>query len=302
MNSLISRSNWELAVGLRFCYACRSPFDKAGIYQDLSKRLKGDCSLILMEKDDREKYDLIVTLKGCPRECSEISEGADSYLTLVGTDTAYIAEKIRESINMDIVTCRQMKDIEKEADEKGLPYLQMMENAGTASYRFIMDNSRPSSAAIYCGKGNNGGDGFVIARLMEEQGIDVTVILVDGEPKTHDAMLNFERLKGVTITDKPVHADIIVDAIYGTGFHGMFNGRAGETATFINNENATVFAIDIPSGLNGDMDDNDELENDPVRANYTIAFHRLKPVHVCEKALPFLGEAICVDIGIDDVI
>lgn len=205
---------------------------------------------------------------------------------------------------MDIVTCQEMKDIERLADEKGLPYLQMMENAGTEVFKIILNKTEPTdrTANVYCGKGNNGGDGFVIARLLEKEGWNVNVILVDGEPKTNDAILNYGRLENVTITDNPEEAAIVVDAIYGTGFHGTFRDSASKYVDEINSSGATVFAVDIPSGLNGDMTDEDLIENEPVKADLTISFHRLKPVHICEKAKPYLGEVIVADIEIDNYI
>lgn len=205
---------------------------------------------------------------------------------------------------MDIVTCQEMKDIERLADEKGLPYLQMMENAGTKVFEIILEKSEPTDRTVnvYCGKGNNGGDGFVIARLLENEGWNVNVILVDGEPKTHDAILNYNRLRNVTVTDEPGEADVIVDAIYGTGFHGTFRDRAKKYVDEINGSGSTVFAVDIPSGLNGDMTDDGPIENEPVNADYTISFHRLKPVHICEKAKTYLGEVMVADIDINKYI
>ncbi len=205
---------------------------------------------------------------------------------------------------MKIVTCQEMKDIEKLANQKGLPFLQMMENAGTAVFQIILEKTEPKNktANVYCGKGNNGGDGFVIARLLEGKGWKVNVILVDGMPKTHDAIWNFERMKNVNITDTPKDADITVDAIYGTGFHGSFREEARNAVGAINQSKGIVFSVDLPSGLNGDMTECDAMENHPVKADYTIAFHRLKPVHICKKAESFLGTVLTADIGIDEYI
>ena len=100
-----------------------------------------------------------------------------------------------------IVTAAQMKEIERAGDAHGLPYLQMMENAGLAAYAELQKQfPHPGRLLVVCGKGNNGGDGFVIARTAAKDGWNVTVLLAEGEPKTADAILNFERLHSL-----PVH-------------------------------------------------------------------------------------------------
>ena len=94
-----------------------------------------------------------------------------------------------------IVTAAQMKEIDRAGDVHGLPYLQMMENAGMAAYAELQKQfSHPGRLLVVCGKGNNGGDGFVIARAAAKDGWNVTILLAEGEPKTVDAILNFERL------------------------------------------------------------------------------------------------------------
>lgn len=94
-----------------------------------------------------------------------------------------------------IVTAAQMKEIEQAGDAHGLSYLQMMENAGLAAYAELQKQfPHPGRLLVVCGKGNNGGDGFVIARTAAKDSWNVTVLLAEGEPKTADAIRNFERL------------------------------------------------------------------------------------------------------------
>ena len=89
-----------------------------------------------------------------------------------------------------IVTAAQMKEIERAGDAHSLPYLQMMENAGLAAYAELQKQfSHSGRLLVVCGKGNNGGDGFVIARAAAKDGWSVTVLLAEGEPKTADAIL-----------------------------------------------------------------------------------------------------------------
>ena len=94
-----------------------------------------------------------------------------------------------------IVTAAQMKEIERAGNAHGLPYLQMMENAGLAAYTQLRARLPPGGALlIVCGKGNNGGDGLVMARAAAQDGWRVVVLLAEGDPKTPDAMTNYARL------------------------------------------------------------------------------------------------------------
>ncbi|MHC1721675.1 MAG: NAD(P)H-hydrate epimerase [Aminipila sp.] len=225
------------------------------------------------------------------------------------------------------VTCAQMKEIEQKANESGLSYYKMMENAGNSAVKVIIDKlqvirNREDSiinkinVVIFCGKGNNGGDGYVVARELALKGMDVTVVMADGNPKTEDAIKNTNIVlrRGIPVIDAKAYfdvipeilqaADIVVDAIYGTGFHGVLPKNVRACTKLINEKNnknvfsikKVVFALDIPTGLNGDSG---EPDIDTVVADYTIAFHRTKPVHNLKEAIPYCGEIVVVDIGID---
>ena len=227
------------------------------------------------------------------------------------------------------VSCDRMKELEKITDESGLSYYQMMENAGNIAANRITEiimatrkrphpSSRQLSARIYCGKGNNGGDGFVVARLLKEKGWDVTPVLVDGEPKTPDAITNYELTKKLGIpaidvtgtdgadcgaADAAGAPDVVVDAIYGTGFHGRLRENAAAAAAEIaraKEEGAMVFALDIPSGMGGDLSDKNELDERCVRADVTVTFHAKKKVHLQDFASEYCGRIIVADIGIVD--
>ena len=249
------------------------------------------------------------------------------------------------------VTCGQMKVLERRADESGLSYYRMMENAGGCAASIIMEreayrktveigtaavceeNAANSSKAaieskvkkvyVFCGKGNNGGDGFVAARLLHDKGYDVTVILVDGEPKTQDAITNLGlvRVRDIKILDMSVNnralmefegdPDIIIDAIYGTGFKGKLKSNGLKAAIYINSysrgeygerslANVMVAALDIPSGIGGDLVDKKLMDSNCVKAHFTITFHAKKPVHVQKFAEEYCGEIIVADIGIDE--
>ena len=207
-----------------------------------------------------------------------------------------------------IVTAAQMKEIEQAGDAHGLPYLQMMENAGLAAYAELQKQfPHPGRLLVVCGKGNNGGDGFVIARAAAKEGWNVTAPLVEGEPKTTDAITNFERLHSLSVNicaDCTVletqHFDVVVDALYGTGFHGSLRPSVLAACALMNcqHENgAFVLAVDLPSGINTDTG---EVTDGAAHADLTVTFDSYKPLHIAKISAPLCGKIVCADIGIRD--
>ena len=218
-------------------------------------------------------------------------------------------EKLHEK---EIVTCEEMKQLEKMADEAGLSYYEMMENAGTKAAQYILDAYRYTygkveKALILCGKGNNGGDGFVVARKFCEAGIDVSVLLVEGEPVTKDAIANYERIKDKLPIFTPEddylteEEDIIVDAIYGTGFHGQLRPEAETVIKRCNEAKIYIASLDLPSGLGGDMTFFDEAGY-AAWASHTVTFHAKKPVHENQMVQYLMGKIEVADIGIGKIL
>ncbi len=212
---------------------------------------------------------------------------------------------------MRIVTSKQMKQIEQNATQYQMTSLRMMENAGCAAAQLIVKTLREVSGlqcVVFCGKGNNGGDGFVVARKLAELGANVTVVLADGEPKTADAGKMMQLVKEMQLPilsfDEQMdevsalleNVDVIVDAIYGSGFHGQIDIRRRQVTQTINAAIAAVFSLDIPSGINCDTG---EAAEDAVMADFTIAFDSYKPAHLLPKYLPNLGQVSLASIGID---
>ena len=219
---------------------------------------------------------------------------------------------------MHTVTAAQMKQIEKNAFEQGMPYLQMMENAGTAAYRGIRERyPEARSLAVFTGKGNNGGDGSVIARLAAADDMKVTLVLVEGRPVTHDALLNFERIEdnaNVTVMNinelnineseinaaarrSGISADVVVDALYGTGFHGELRENGAKACALMNSIGAPVAALDLPSGINADTG---EIAPGAARADVTFAFDSYKNLHNIPESIALCGDIILTDIGIPE--
>lgn len=208
------------------------------------------------------------------------------------------------------VTVAQMKQIEQDADARGLRYPQMMENAGQAAAKALLAHMPEAlhTLAVFCGTGNNGGDGFVLARALGRKGAKVRVVLVGGEPKTADARKNYDlvRQMGVEIWNIEqlsqaqrawIHsADAVVDAIYGTGFHGELRPVGRMACDLINRASGFCLALDLPSGLHADTG---EAAEGTVQADLTVTFHASKPCHRLNPAQ--CGKVEVVSIGIEGI-
>ncbi len=192
-----------------------------------------------------------------------------------------------------IFTCPQAAQLEKLAKENyAIPPFLMMENAARAMADFILQLS-PESILILCGKGNNGGDGYAVARLLKGK-CDVTVVALE-PPATEEAKAQYEMCQrlGICVIDhtrwlsgeaisKP---QFIVDCIYGTGFHGELPQTVKQILDKVNKSSATKIACDIPSGLY-------------FQADYTITMGCQKLALYSDKAKAVCGEIIVADLGI----
>jgi NAD(P)H-hydrate epimerase len=204
-----------------------------------------------------------------------------------------------------------MQEIDKRAiAEFGIPGLVLMENAGRACVAEIIAGFGQSGRAfVLAGKGNNGGDGFVIARLLIEAGWNVTVlILAELQQISGDAAVNLEKLPTSVIafcTD-PDHlsdlycedifqADLIVDAIFGTGLRSDLSGIYREAIELVNSSGRPILSVDIPSGIHGTT--GRPLGN-AVRADITVAFAFAKLGHILYPGAEHTGRLVVADIGI----
>lgn len=203
------------------------------------------------------------------------------------------------------VTVAQMQALERAANAAGLSFRQMMENAGTAAARLLQERlPGMKTAAVFCGRGNNGGDGLVLARRLQQAGAAVTVIYVQGAPHTAEAAANAAALEGLgvamrtleVLTEEEVLAviemDAAVDAVCGTGFHGALSPAARRAAELMA-RCRFVMALDVPSGVAADTG---EAAESAVEADVTVAFHAAKACHRLAPA--HCGETLVADIGI----
>ena len=204
----------------------------------------------------------------------------------------------------------EVRDIDRRAiDELGMPGIVLMENAGRGAAELLMRLGVNGRVVICAGRGNNGGDGFVIARHLENRGVDARVLLfADSQKLEGDAATNYRILRA---SGTPVFeyqsatkldtwaADIlssawIVDALMGTGMQGTVREPTATVIHHINNSGVPVLAVDLPSGL--DCDTGQSLDV-CVRATHTATFVARKRGFDAPGAQQFTGDVHVVDIG-----
>ncbi|MCK4475034.1 NAD(P)H-hydrate epimerase, partial [Candidatus Bathyarchaeota archaeon] len=204
------------------------------------------------------------------------------------------------------ITSREMGALDMNAEYFGVSRLQMMENAGRNIALEVVSRFEPDKqVAIFCGLGGNGGDGFVAARHLLAMGFKVTIVLAGkpGEISSKEALENWNALQ--LLNEKlPIHevydtavipevkADIIIDALLGTGTKGKLRPPILQLVRRINKTKAFRIAVDVPTGIDADTG---EILGEAVKADVTITFHRLKIG--LGNAKEYAGEIIVKDIG-----
>jgi hydroxyethylthiazole kinase-like uncharacterized protein yjeF len=189
-------------------------------------------------------------------------------------------------------------------DERGIPSLELMERAGEGVAQAVEALSHDGLLAVVCGKGNNGGDGFVVARLLRQAGREVTVVcLAPREELSPDARANAERLPGAPPLqfDEPAareaigRAEAIVDALLGTGFAGEPHGAVGEAIEAVNAAPGRVLSVDVPSGVDASTG---VLAGVAIEADRTVTFHAAKPGLWIHPGKGHVGHTSTIHIGI----
>ena len=208
---------------------------------------------------------------------------------------------------MKVYTATQMREREQAAVDKGTSFDQLMENAGSSAARDLMQRlPQAGRALIVCGKGNNGGDGLVMARYMQAQGWHIDILFSLGKNLSPLAQTNRERLNGLPhielISAQELEGrlkkgyDIIIEGIFGTGFSGALPTEIAALCSQLNHSNGLKVALDIPTGLNCDTA---EADPDTFRADLTYTFAAYKPAHLSESGKTYCQETVCLPIGID---
>ena len=185
-------------------------------------------------------------------------------------------------------------------EERGVPSLELMEAAGRAVAEAVAELAPEGPVRVLCGKGNNGGDGFVAARLLREMGFEVEALLLwPGEELRGDAAANFERFGGELVDADPAvrlkGSGAVVDAIFGTGFEGAPREPAAAAFAAINGCGAPVVACDIASGVDASTG---EVAGAAVEADVTVSFHAAKLGQRIAPGKWHTGELRVAPIGI----
>jgi NAD(P)H-hydrate epimerase len=216
---------------------------------------------------------------------------------------------------MTTLTRAEVRDLDRRAIESyGVPGVVLMENAGrnVADFIWAEGGGRPHPTVVCCGRGNNGGDGFVIARHLDRRGVEVRVLLfarpdaLTGDAATMYRIVAQSHLPIVVAPANPADAwldeqlaldrpGFKVDALFGTGLQGPLRSPFDRIVDAINRRKfGTVVAVDIPSGL--DCDTGEPL-GPTVRATHTVTFVAAKAGFANLKAKEWLGEVHVADIG-----
>ena len=209
-----------------------------------------------------------------------------------------------------VLGAAQSRRLEERAVQAGARLIDLMESAGGAAVRFLrkkydLDQKR---CVVLCGRGNNGGDGFVAARRLKECGAQVIVILMEGQPSTDNAREMYAKLLETAPKILPFDdacpylapmlesADFIVDAVYGVGFHGRAPEFMEPVFRAASESAGVTLSLDVPSGVSCDTG---AVEGACVVADYTVSFSTLKNCHLLQPAKGCCGQVIVVPIGID---
>jgi hydroxyethylthiazole kinase-like uncharacterized protein yjeF len=204
----------------------------------------------------------------------------------------------------EILSVAQSQTADRLAAEYGMPSLTLMENAGRAVADEIARRFEPCTVAVLCGPGNNGGDGFVAARHLRERGWDVRLAMMGRRDALKgDAAAMAERWQG---GDEPLtphvfdDANLVIDALVGAGLSRALEGEARDIVLALNTRRLPVIAVDVPSGLHGDLARG--YDDVCVNADLTVTFFRKKPAHVLMPGRIKCGEIAIADIGIPEAV
>ncbi len=212
---------------------------------------------------------------------------------------------------MRVCTAKQMNEADRFAIEVlGIPGTELMFHAASGIYEqmtAVLGDPIEKNLVILAGNGNNGGDGFALAGIAAQAGMHVSIIRINDSDLSDDARYYAEQMYDIPMLffeqDREVcrdwieSADVIVDAMYGTGFRGALSGAAAECAVLANQAHALRIAADLPSGV---ACDTGAVEGESFHAHLTVTFTAEKPCHFLYPAADRCGKIKVCDIGIPE--
>ena len=208
---------------------------------------------------------------------------------------------------MKILSAEQMREWDRYTiQNEPIASIDLMERAASRCSDWIINHFAEGSFKIFCGKGNNGGDGLAIARQLAQHEIRAEVYILEfGKPGTDDFQQNLHRLHEFAL---PIHyiqsetffpviskTDIIIECLYGSGLNRPLDGLAATLVEHINQSKATIVAIDIPAGM---FADKSSASNVMINATYTLSFQSLKQCFLLPQNEAFSGNVEVLDIGL----
>ena len=204
--------------------------------------------------------------------------------------------------NHAVLSCKDHRELDKNTIKKFIPGYKLMENAGKTVFNVIKKKfKKQKKIKILCGPGNNGGDGFVVAKLLKEncfQNVDIFCLVSKSKLKGDAKIVadkfnvNLKSFKDFKISNN----DLIIDGIFGSGLKKNISGKLKKIIEKINSIKPYCISIDVPSGINGDTG---EIQGVAIKSNETITFTRKKPAHLISPGKEYCGKIIVKDIGIN---
>ena len=209
---------------------------------------------------------------------------------------------------MRILTSSQVRQWDQfTIEQEPILSINLMERAASACLNWILQHY-PSQKAfvVFCGKGNNGGDGLAIARMLSRQGVEVAVYILEfGHLGTDDFQVNLARLHELPLSPRFISSEelipeinkdvVVIDALLGSGLNRPVEGLTATLVRHLNNSGNDIISIDIPSGLSADES---SAGNIVIKAKHTLAFQCLKPAFVVPENQASTGEVHILDIGL----
>ena len=204
--------------------------------------------------------------------------------------------------NHAILDCKSHVNLDKKVIKKFITGPKLMENAGREIFKLIKKKfSIEKNIKIICGPGNNGGDGYVVGRLLKENRYKnvYLYLLIEKKNIKGDAKVALNKFDGEinNLFDfKVSNNDLVIDAIFGTGLKRKVTGKISKIIDLVNKKKPYCISVDIPSGIDGDTG---EIKGNAIKSNDTITFTKKKPGHLLSSGKEYSGNVIVKNIGIN---